>query len=226
VRHTYSHDGDGNRIRTYVDDGADGTTDEIIHHHYNEAGYRIRNDYDTDLDGTIDLGYFFGENNDGWNFPLWAEHYSYDEDGNRSLTRVDYLGLDGSRFRADVDTDGDGDLDLVKYEGRDIVYEGRVIVEGIAYSGDFPNHAGLELVRLDGAGTELTIPDAFVFAGNGDPATPVRIEGSGVDTLRFDRDDFTQGDNIYTDGNDYLSFAADDGTWSFLVDVDVTLFDI
>jgi len=122
--------------------------------------------------------------------------------------------LNGALSRTDFDTDGDGDLDLVEYEG------------GLAYSRDFPNHAGLELVRLGEAGTELTIPDAFVFAGNGDPATPVRIEGGGVDTLRFDRDDFTQGDNIYTDGNEYLSFAADDGTWSFLVDEDVMLLDI
>ena len=79
--------------------------------------------------------------------------------------------------------------------------------------------------RGDGT-TELTIPDEFVFAGNGDPATPVRIEGGGVDTLRFDMDDFTEGDRVNVAGEEYRSYAADDTTWSFIVDTDVQMFDI
>ena len=74
--------------------------------------------------------------------------------------------------------------------------------------------------------TDLTIPDGFVFAGNGDSATPVRIEGGGVDTLRFDMDDFTEGDRVDFEGEEYRSFAADDATWSFIVDLDIMLFDI
>ena len=77
----------------------------------------------------------------------------------------------------------------------------------------------------DGA-TELTIPDVFVFVGNGDPATPVRIESDGADTLRFDMDDFTEGDRVDFEGEEYRSFAADDATWSFIVDLDIMLFDI
>ena len=74
--------------------------------------------------------------------------------------------------------------------------------------------------------TDLTITDGFVFAGNGDPATPVRIEGDGVDTLRFDMDDFMEGDRVNVAREEYRSFAADDATWSFIVDLDIMLFDI
>ncbi len=124
----------------------------------------------------------------------------------------------------------DGDLDQVWYEG------------DFDYSEDFPNHAGLETVLMSFAGrgdgttmsfagrgdgtTELTIPDGFVFAGNGDPATPVRIEGGAPDTLRFDMEDFTEGDRVTVDGEEYRSFAADNGSWSFLIDTDVMLFDL
>ncbi len=87
------------------------------------------------------------------------------------------------------------------------------------------------MVQLGGdgsgdGGTDLTIPDNFVFAGNGAPATPVRIEGGSQDTLRFDMDDFTEGDRANVGGEEYRSFAADDGTWSFLIDTDVMLFDL
>ena len=140
-----------------------------------------------------------------------------------TINRVDYTWYpedpSGDRYRRDDDTDGDGDLDRVEYEG------------DFDYSEAFPNHSGLEVVLMSGVGsgngtTDLTIPDAFVFAGNGDSATPVRIEGGGVDTLRFDMDDFTEADRADIDGEEYRSFAADDATWSFIVDVDVVLFDI
>ena len=96
------------------------------------------------------------------------------------------------------------------------------------FAGDFPNHAGLEVVRLGFVGrgdgfTTLTIPDGFVFAGAS--GSQVRIEGGSTDTLRFDMDDFTEGDRVIVEGQDYRSFAADDGSWSFLVDADVTLID-
>ena len=122
-------------------------------------------------------------------------------------------------MRWDTDTDNDGSLDQVRYDG------------GIDFSGEFPNHAGLDVVQLGGDGsgdgtTDLTITDGFVFAGNGDPATPVRIEGDGADTLRFDMDDFTEGNRVNVEEEEYRSYAADDGTWSFIVDTDIMLFDI
>ena len=132
------------------------------------------------------------------------DHYTFAVDGTRSLTRTAF------------DTDGDGDLDRVSYEG------------DADFAGEFPNHAGLEVVRMGFVGrgdgfTTLTIPDGFVFAGAS--GSRVRIEGGSTDTLRFDMDDFTEGDRVIVEGQDYRSFAADDGSWSFLVDADVTLID-
>ena len=133
-----------------------------------------------------------------------SNHYTFAADGAQSLTRTAF------------DTDGDGDLDRVSYEG------------DADFAGEFPNHAGLEVVRLGFVGrgdgfTTLTIPDGFVFAGAS--GSRVRIEGGSTDTLRFDMDDFTEGDRVIVEGQDYRSFAADDGSWSFLVDADVTLID-
>ncbi len=108
-------------------------------------------------------------------------------------------------------------MDQVRYNG------------GIDFSGGFPDHAGLEVVQLGGdgsgdGGTDLTIQDNFVFAGAS--GNEVRIEGGNTDTLRFDMDDFTEGDRVDFEGENYRSFTADDGTWSFTVDADVQLFDI
>jgi len=75
-------------------------------------------------------------------------------------------------------------------------------------------------------GTDLTIPDNFVFAGNTAPGSRVRIEGDDMDTLRFDMDDFTEGDRANVGGEEYRSFAADNGSWSFFIDTDVMLFDL
>ena len=47
-----------------------------------------------------------------------------------------------------------------------------------------------------------------------------------MDTLRFDMDDFTEEDRVDVSGDEYRSFTADDGTWSFIVDADVMLFDL
>ena len=139
-----------------------------------------------------------------------------------TIDQIDYTWYpEGSadRYRSDADTDNDGDLDQVQYEG------------DFDYSEEFPNHAGLEVVRMSFVGrgddtTDLTIPDEFVFAGNTAPGSRVRIEGGGVDTLRFDLDDFTEGDRVDFEGENYRSFTADDGTWSFIVDADVMVFDL
>ena len=98
------------------------------------------------------------------------------------------------------------------------------------FAGNFPNNIGLEVVRLDGldgeGGTDLTIPDEFVFAGN-PSGNRVRIEGGSTDTLRFDMDDFTEApEAVGFGGESYRGFAPDDQAWSFLVDADVMLFDI
>ncbi len=159
-------------------------------------------------------------------------HHAFAADGTRSLTRRDFDSDDdgtidrseaytynasGSLIRTDFDTDGDGSLDQVRYDG------------GIDFSGGFPDHAGLEVVQLGGdgsgdGGTDLTIPDNTVFAGAS--GARVRIEGGNTDTLRFDMDDFIEGDRVDFEGENYRSFTADDGTWSFTVDADVMLFDI
>ncbi len=204
------YNSDGTLSRTEFDDDNDGTTNRTETYSYDGDGNRIRTDFDTDNDDTIDRREAYTYNPDNT-----LSRTDFDTDGNDTidLSEAYTYNPGGILIRTNIDTDGDGDLDLVEYEG------------DVAYSGDFPNHAGLELVRLGEAGTELTIPDAFVFAGNGDPATPVRIEGGGVDTLRFDMDDFTR-EHAHIGRHEYWSFAADDGTWSFLVDVDVELFDI
>ena len=139
--------------------------------------------------------------------------------GDGDPERIGDRDASGLSVRLDEDTDGDGDTDRVTYEG------------DTDFAGNFPNNIGLEVVRLDGldgdGSTDLTIPDEFVFAGNGEPATPVRIEGGSTDTLRFDMDDFAEApEPVGFGGESYRSFAPDDQTWSFLVDADVMLFDI
>ena len=244
----YVHDGDGNRIRTAFDDDGDGTADRAERYTLDESGNRTRTDFDDDNDGTTDRAENYDLNgnlirtemdtdNDGF---LDRTEIDLDGDGNPERVeardtsgqlvrletddlsdgtpnRVEYYwypeDLAGSRdeFRQDDDTDGDGDLDRVTYEG------------DADFAGEFPNHAGLEVVRLGFVGggdgsTDLTIPDEFVFAGN-PSGNQVRIEGGNTDTLNFDMDDFTEGDRSDVNGESYRSFTADDGSWSFLVDV-------
>ena len=139
--------------------------------------------------------------------------------GDGDPERIGDRDASGLSVRLDEDTDGDGDTDRVTYEG------------DTDFAGNFPNNIGLEVVRLDGldgdGSTDLTIPDEFVFAGNGEPARPVRIEGGNTDTLRFDMDDFAEApETVGFGGESYRGFASDDQTWSFLVDADVMLFDI
>ena len=138
--------------------------------------------------------------------------------GDGDPERIKDRDASGLSVRLDEDTDGDGDTDRVTYEG------------DADFAGNFPNNIGLEVVRLDGldgeGGTDLTIPDEFVFAGN-PSGNQVRIEGGKTDTLRFDMDDFAEApEPVGFGGESYRSFASDDQTWSFLVDADVMLFDI
>ena len=223
---SYSYDLNGNLSRTEFDDDADGIIERV--ENYDLNGNLIRTEIDTDNDGVLDRTEI-DLNNDGnperveiRNPSGQVVRQEIDNLSDGTPNRVNYYwypeDLDGDRdpFRQDDDTDGDGDLDRVSYEG------------DADFAGDFPNHAGLEVVRLGFVGrgdgfTTLTIPDGFVFAGAS--GSRVRIEGGSTDTLRFDMDDFTEGDRVIIEGQDYRSFAADDGSWSFLVDADVTLID-
>ena len=215
IRTAFDDNNDGTIDRTAFDSDGDGTADRIDHYTYDDYGARrmIRRDFDDDDDGTINRTAHLNAEGRWERVDLDADddgnidrsnHYTFAADGAQSLTRTAF------------DTDGDGDLDRVSYEG------------DADFAGDFPNHAGLEVVRLGFVGggdgfTTLTIPDGFVFAGAS--GSRVRIEGGSTDTLRFDMDDFTEGDRVIVEGQDYRSFAADDGSWSFLVDADVTLID-
>ena len=150
--------------------------------------------------GSMGAGTAFGANGDG------------------GPERIGDRDASGLSVRLDEDTDGDGDTDRVTYGG------------DTDFAGNFPNNIGLEVVRLDGldgeGGTDLTIPDEFVFAGN-PSGNQVRIEGGNTDTLRFDMDDFTEApEAVGFGGESYRGFAPDDQAWSFLVDADVMLFDI
>ena len=223
---SYSYDLNGNLIRTEFDNNADGIIERA--ENYDLNGNLIRTEIDTDNDGVLDRTEI-DLNNDGnperveiRNSSGQVVRQELDNLSDGTPNRVNYYwypeDLDGDRdpFRQDDDTDGDGDLDRVSYEG------------DADFAGDFPNHAGLEVVRLGFVGrgdgfTTLTIPDGFVFAGAS--GSRVRIEGGSTDTLRFDMDDFTEGDRVIIEGQDYRSFAANDGSWSFLVDADVTLID-
>ena len=222
---TYTYDGNGNLTRTDFDDDADGITDRA--ENYDLNGNLIRTEMDTDNDGFLDRTEI---DLDGDGNPERVEardtsgqliRLETDDLSDGTPNRVEYYwypeDLDGSRdeFRQDDDTDGDGDLDRVTYEG------------DADFAGEFPNHAGLEVVRLGFVGggegsTTLTIPDKFVFAGN-PSGNQVRIEGGNTDMLNFDMDDFTEGDRSDVNGESYRSFTADDGSWSFLVDADVRL---
>ena len=222
---TYTYDGNGNLTRTDFDDDADGITDRA--ENYDLNGNLIRTEMDTDNDGFLDRTEI-DLNGDGNPERIEARNTSgqlvrleSDDLSDGTPNRVEYYwypeDLDGSRdeFRQDDDTDGDGDLDRVTYEG------------DADFAGEFPNHAGLEVVRLGFVGggegsTTLTIPDEFVFAGN-PSGNQVRIEGGNTDMLNFDMDDFTEGDRSDVNGESYRSFTADDGSWSFLVDADVRL---
>ena len=203
----------GNMIWTqcnYDTDG-DGIIDWVVYS-YDTNYFQDDYDYDNDNDGTIDKIYHHDANGN-------LTRTEVDDDGDGIIDWIDtwYPENATDRYRRDEDTDNDGDLDQVEYAG------------DFDYSEDFPKNRGLEVVLLGGVGegvTDLTIPDGFVFAGNTAPDAPVRIEGSGVDKLRFDMDDFTEGDRTDFGGDEYRSFTADDGTWSFIVDADVMLFDL
>ena len=250
---TYTVDATGNRTRTDFDDDNDGNTDRS--EHYDVTGNVIRQDFDDNDDGTVDrverytlnatgnrTRTDFDDDNDGTTdrteFDLNADgnierFESFDASGrltkveldsleDGTVDRIDYTWYPEDTpdsYRRDEDTDGDGDLDQVQYDG------------DFDYSEDFPNHAGLEVVRMSLVGggeglTDLSIQRDFVFAGNTDPVSPVRIEGGAVDTLRFGMDRFTEGDRVDFEGESYRSFAADDGSWSFIVNADVTLVDL
>ena len=204
----------GRLSRVEFDDDGDSTTDRSESYVYNSRGRLSQVSFDDDGDGTTDRSEAYEYNLSGR-----LSRSNFDDDNDGTPDRVEYywypedLGGARDQFRQDNDTDGDGDLDRVTYEG------------DADFAGDFPNHAGLEVVRLgDGDGLiTLTIPDGFVFAGAS--GSQVRIEGGSTDTLRFDMDDFTEGDRVNVEGQDYRSFAADDGSWSFLVDADITLID-
>ena len=201
---TYTHDANGNRTRTDFDDDADGRRDRIETYTHDASGNLTRTAFDDTGDGRIER----------------TQTYTLDAAGNRTETRFD--------------DDNDGGIDRVAHHNVDSVVRWDIDTDndgGIDFSGAFPDHAGLEVVLLSLAGsgnrgTDLTIPDNFVFAGNTAPGSRVRIEGNGVDTLRFDMDDFTEGDRVDFEGENYRSFTADDGTWSFTVDADVLLFDL
>ena len=210
--YTFAADGAQSLTRTAFDTDGDGTADRIDHYTYDDDGARrvIRRDFDLDGDGNPERIQHLDADgrlvrlesddlDDGT--PNQVEYYWYPED------------LDGARdeFRQDEDTDGDGELDRVTYGGN------------VDFAGEFPNHVGLEVVRMGFVGggdgsTTLTIPDNFVFAGN-PSGNQVRIEGGNTDTLNFDMDDFTEGDRSDVNGESYRSFTANDGSWSFLADV-------
>ena len=108
---------------------------------------RTHTDFDDDVNGSIERTETYsydGRRN--------RTHTDFDDDANGSIDRVAHHDGD-SVVRWDTDTDNDGSLDQVRYDG------------GIDFSGEFPDHAGLEVVHLGGdGGTDLTIPDNFVSA--------------------------------------------------------------
>ena len=176
----------------------DGTTYNVYRD--GNAQLRVEDGVSVTLAGSMGTGTGLGANGDG------------------SPERIGDRDASGLSVRLDEDTDGDGDTDRVTYGG------------DTDFAGNFPNNIGLEVVRLDGldgeGGTDLTIPDEFVFAGN-PSGNRVRIEGGSTDTLRFDMDDFTEApEAVGFGGESYRGFAPDDQAWSFLVDADVMLFDI
>ena len=119
----YTLDGDGNRIRTRFDDDNDGTVDRIGFDtdgdgnisriaHLNADGRWERVEEDVDDDGTIDR----------------IDHYRFDDDGTRSLTRTGFdldddgtidrtahLNADGRWERVEEDVDDDGTIDRIDH---------------------------------------------------------------------------------------------------------------
>jgi len=131
----YAYDADGNLIRTEFDDEPDLRTDRIERYAYDAGGHnRIRTDVDNDADGRIERRDFdpdgdgiierseFDPDEDG-NIDR-AETYSYDangrviraeidDDGDGATDRTETYSYDsnGNRIRTDFDDDDDGTAD-------------------------------------------------------------------------------------------------------------------
>ena len=150
---SYSYDASGNRTRTAFDDDADGTADRSEAYSYDANGNRIRTRFDDDNDGRIDRIAFDvdGDGNIDRTAHLNAagrwerveqdvdddgnidriDHYAFDDDGTRSLTRSGFnddgdgnidrseaysYNSNGNRIRTRFDDDNDGRIDRVAFD--------------------------------------------------------------------------------------------------------------
>ena len=145
----YTYNSDGGLIRTRFDDDDDGNIDRIefdtngdgninqIRFDDDDNGNLDRIAFDTDGDGTPDRIAYLNADGRGERVELDADddgnidrinHYSFADDGTRSLTRIDFdldddgninrtahLNADGRGERVELDVDDDGNIDRINH---------------------------------------------------------------------------------------------------------------
>ncbi len=192
---------------------------------YDDDGSHIdRSEFDADGDGARDRGERYDRNAAG----AVVQKTHTGADG--STERVEFLDEDGRRLAEFIDTDDeDASLDRLSYsEEIGVVSEILAMAAGPPAAGriDANDLVGVTHIDLAGAGagnTDLTISaDALRVLAKNNNDYQLQINGDGDDTLRFDLNEFIQGDDVDVGGENYEQYtAAGDFTGSFIVDAAV-----
>ncbi len=222
---TYAHNAAGGVVRTEVERDGDDLVDE----------YR----YDHDANGRVD---WVGRDNDNDGMMERLEfHGQWGVAGNRVTHTITLLGdgpaytvafhdEGGAQLASGWSNVGPGALDGFAYSaGLAVVSELQTAATAGSAAALLPVDAtllaGVPRIDLAGAGagnTDLALSAAALAAlANGDSGYQLRIDGDSNDKLRFDLDDFTAGDAVDVNGENYLQYRG--ATGSFIVDPDVTL---
>ncbi len=229
VIHTrYDDDNDGLYDR-YVRWGADGATEIAISFQYNGNGQLTGYDVDRNGDGAADAGTRIARNADGYRIQVNAA--DADSAASRRIHYYDETGMQRAVGRNLADEHRMLDnfayaslLDVITSEIRDSVEHATV---GLVDANDL---VGVPQINLAGARigrSDFTISNtALSVMAGGDGEYQLQIEGDLEDVLRFDMDDFTEGNATGEEEGYRLFTSRTDPTRSFIVNPDVTVLDI
>ncbi len=239
VKTEFDSNADGRVERIQYDNDADGTVDQVEHIiAWNVAGAATRVELDRDGDGTIDVVEFYKVDVNGVALQKMYRDFEegrYPEDNYRAdfpYKKIEFFDEMERQLATAVDTDADATLDSLNYSAdldvtsrilddyvRDTMIAGVIATDGLS---------GLTRINLAGAGagnTDLTISaEMLEDLADGDGGYQLRIDGDGDDKLRFNMDDFTEGENILMGGENYRQFTGTVG--SIIVDPDIMLDDV
>ena len=256
----YIYDGDGNRIRTRFDDDndgnidriafdddGDGTPDRINHYTFDNdgTGRVIRRDSDLDDDGNIDRTVHLNADGRWERVELDADddgnidridHYSFADDGTRSLTRSETYtyNSDGTLIRTNFDDDADGTIDRAALDtdgdGTTDRTETYFYTNSRRTRTEFDDDADGNIDRVNVAENRITAyraPDAegdtLVYSLSGTDAALFTIDAATGEVSFIEAPDFEApgddgGDNVYD-----IIVTASDGTNSTDHNVAITV---